>query len=685
MPDLGEIQSRGVALFERLLQAESRGNRVVSAATGQAFSWFNVDDADAAAGFSSRLAALVRSAADELDGLAAALDVAEQEAVAGDTAMVRQALSMFVTHNSSGRKLIKPRTVVGAPGLFVRSRQRQVGGPVQISHGGESPELDYWREDELANEHHEHWHQVYPFTGIPVRDFDAWVAETSLDDMVSILDALQPDTSWRQQLENSSPVSIAALFADLVGRGFDRQLPPHLRGLLNKANDRHGELFIYMHAQMLARYDAELLSNELARVEPFGPDAWPLPIPSGHHPIGLPFGRRRTAQTMPANAQDMLEALVAPIEDALALGRARGADGGDVELDPVLVGEMLEAAVPWTSVLDTNVYRGLHNTGHGILASLAEEQAGGVMNSTVVAIRDPIFWRWHKFIDNLAASWQDQQSPYLFDDQPDVVIRNAIPNDTVDPAPWASPDIVLVNTEALPAAEDPAEIGKALLGGDAWDTAPDAVAGAGAEAITDELTTMMVSRQTDAGVSQFLSHSPFGYYVRIENPDLQEKEVTVRVFLAPTEVAEDRRAWIEMDKFHTTLAPSSRNVLYRADTDSSVIKRPAERSPDEVTTPGSSAEESGYCDCGWPWTLLLPRGTTDGMPYRLIITCTDWQLDRVGEPAHCGSMSFCGAVDRYPDQRDMGYPFNRPFAQSIERTFAGMTGAGGRRLTIRRR
>ena len=46
-------------------------------------------------------------------------------------------------------------------------------------------------------------------------------------------------------------------------------------------------------------------------------------------------------------------------------------------------------------------------------------------------------------------------------------------------------------------------------------------------------------------------------------------------------------------------------------------------------------------------------------------------------------MSFCGAVDRYPDTRDMGYPFSRPFATSIPDTIRNLPAAAGRTVTIR--
>jgi hypothetical protein len=49
-------------------------------------------------------------------------------------------------------------------------------------------------------------------------------------------------------------------------------------------------------------------------------------------------------------------------------------------------------------------------------------------------------------------------------------------------------------------------------------------------------------------------------------------------------------------------------------------------------------------------------------------------------------MSYCGAVDRYPDTRDMGYPFSRPFAPgatAIQDTFMALECAAARSITIR--
>lgn len=682
MANLTDVQTRGQEVFRSLVQAELHPPAGFDLADqDRPFSWFHEPDAWEATALSIGLAARAFAAEDTADGLDHALDDAASAAESARPGMVRQALSMFVTHDPNGRFLIKPRTVEMAPDYFTPSPPPASQG-FDLSLGGASPELDYWREDSLANEHHEHWHQVYPFTGVArTRDFEALVTDIGLDELARVLTIWDSQTDWPAALAGASLQAIATFLADFIAAGQFQVLSVDDQRLFVKANDRHGELFIYMHAQMLARYDAELASWGLDPVEPWDTAAWSQPIPSGHDPIGLgaQFTRRETDAGLPGQWIQLLEDLQSPIDGALANGQAVRNDGTTVDLDPIIVGEMIEAAAPQTTELDTGrdaTYEGLHNTGHGVLAALAPAP-GGVMNNPVVAIRDPIFWRWHKHIDNLAASWADAQTPNPFDDGPPVQMRNTLDGGA---AAWASPDIVLVASDALPA--DPQAAGVETFGGANWDVDPAQATGPAATAVVTELITTEGQRPAPGGGSaMFLRHEPFSYYLRVENPGTEPVATTARIFLAPAGVIEQRRRWIEMDKFTVTVDPG-RQVIFRADSESSVIKRPAEPDPGNVGS-GASGEENGYCDCGWPYTLLLPRGTVDGSQYRLIAMFTDWETDRVGEPEHCGSMSFCGALDRYPDDRDMGYPFNRPFADSIESTFATLGSAAGTSLTIR--
>jgi hypothetical protein len=688
MATLAELRERGETLYTGLLTTQTgrppaRRARGLAAAPPRLFSWFDPHDAVASLSMAFRLAALAATRKRINDGLAAALDHVEAEAREVHPEQVRQAFALFVTHNRDGRRLGKPRTVAAAPKLFNPPPVR--GKKLAISIGGASPGLDYWREDALANEHHQHWHEVYPYTGLPPNDFRVWATNTSQADMVAILEAIAPGQNWAQQLQGATVEQLASLFAQVVqAQGIDT-LPANLYRLLFRLNDRQGELFFYMHQQMLARYDAELLSNGLTRVDAFEPAKWPQPIVEGHDPQGLPqFGMRPQNQTLDANAVSLLTSLDTEITNALAAASLLAADGGGVLIDDNLLGEAVEATVPQLRDLDPNSYGGLHNTGHGLISSLSNPR--GVMASTVTAIRDQIFWRWHKYVDDCSAVWQETQLAEPFGDAPVVTIRNgADENGRV--VPWGSPDIILCRTVDLPAGQDGSTVGEQFFGGDNWDSAFAAgPVGDGSFSIVDELTTTIASVQFGGRAVQYLTHEPFSYFIRLENPTANPADVTVRIYLAPASEEADRRAWIEMDKFLLTMPATTKAVIYRPDTDSSVVKRAIDLNPSRALSGDMNADGGSYCDCGWPYTLLLPRGTSDGMAFRLVVLVSDATVDLVPAPDQCGSMSYCGAVDRYPDARVMGYPFARPFAPAdtgIRDTFVALPNAAGRSLTIR--
>jgi hypothetical protein len=74
-----------------------------------------------------------------------------------------------------------------------------------------------------------------------------------------------------------------------------------------------------------------------------------------------------------------------------------------------------------------------------------------------------------------------------------------------------------------------------------------------------------------------------------------------------------------------------------------------------------AGDYKGYCGCGWPKNLLLPRGTHAGMKVSLYVLVTDWSKDRVDSEQLKSSVAYCGKQDiPFPDKRPMGFPFDRP-------------------------
>lgn len=677
MPTIDELRARSNELFTNLgARANARGART--------FSWFDADDATAAVGLAAQLALSTAMEPNEDEGLARALDLAEARADELGPDLVAQAMAIFVTHHTPARRLGKPRSVRIRPELFAPSRPADA----RASTPGPEPALDYWREDPFANEHHDHWHQVYPWPGLPrFGDLLVWAETSDRAGLAALLGALDPAPDWPAFLAAASPTEIRDRFLELVQpvipdwAAFTAGLPDAAYRVLFRLNDRQGELFFYMHSQMLARYDAERLSNGRARVVPFGPDQFAAPIPEGYVPNLAPYTDRPANEKLPQRDIDRLTQWQAALDTAIADQHLLREVGSPRAVESDTLGDAVEASQPQLTGLSRQSYPGIHNRGHGMFGRLPADQGNGVMNAPSVAIRDPVFWRWHKHIDDINTAWQDTQPPYDFSDAPAVVLRDALAGAA---PPWASPDVLLVSTAGLPADADPAALAAAAVGGAAFDSAIMAGPLPGGLVVVDELTTRMATSTLSSGQTiTHLTHDPFALVVRVKNLNTRPTPVTLRVFLAPADLADDRTAWMELDKMLVELPASGRAVVYRPDTEFAVVKKPAETDPQTVLDGENDPNDPNYCDCGWPYTLLLPRGTVDAMAFRLAVFCTDAARDLVRPSAECGSLSFCGAVERYPDTRDMGYPFSRPFPAAIAEIVLGLPSAAGRTVVIR--
>ncbi len=643
-----ELSERSTRLF-RDLSNETEATAPIDPVEG--FDPFNPQEVTSAGLLGLELALRAASELDDEDAISKVLDTAEAAARDHPAGLVRHALAIFATHTPRGRLVGKPRMMQMMPSAALPGLGR-VG--LEAATGPEAV-LDYWRENALANEHHQHWHEVYPSSGV-----------------------LRP---------------VAEIPAEIVNKietqGWNAVTEAELKQVF-RAQDRHGELFVYMHQQMLARYDAERLSNGLDPVRPLDADGLDAPIPEGFDPgpsLSPPFVPRPVDRKLSAGWTVQLGQWLGEIRLAIAQGAFRNSDGSVTQITPAILGDQIEAVHNiHRGAVDKARYGNLHNSGHGALSALAGA-GSGVMASTVTAIRDPVFYRWHKVIDNLAFDWQETRTPVDFSDAPPVSIAG-------EDQQWAAHGIVLLNSDSLPSDADAAlELCEELLGGTAWDTPVSqgtltSASGQGIE-VTDTLATRMKfvdfpdPADPNATVPvAYLAHDPFTLALRLSNTGGVDQGVTARIFLCPAERSEDRRFWIELDKFPITLAAGEKRVVLRSDTLSSVVKKPAEPElhPDLL----ADADGDPRCDCGWPYSLLLPKGTEAGMPFRLMVVLTDAALDSIAAPGTCGSLSFCGARDAlYPDRRDMGYPFDRPWSGAIADVTAATPCLAGRSLTIR--
>jgi len=611
-----DLLTRGTTRPGRAGEALRPGEPAVSP-PARPFSPFISEHLQRAVNLADRLMAIADETPGE-DGLRAALEEADR-AMADDPGAASHALMMFITHHPAGSQLPIPALEERHPEILDLST-RAVADMARKDIDPEAA-LAWFRTDPLANQHHEHWHVVYPHEGVP------------------------------------------------DGHGH----PP-------KVQDRQGEIFLYMHQQMLARYDAErLAAGGLAKVMPLSD--YRAPIAEGYEPelrgyISRPPGSlMRNVHPDPVHLPHWIYRVAEHEGHRDAIGTAVGSNKfiGEQPVEINSLGATVESTIASASRPN---YGDFHNMGHVLLALIGspDDIQHGVMWSTGTAIMDPVFWQWHRHVDDFAFRWQEAQPPSDFGDSPAVQMRST-------PA-GASEDVAVCAVASVDgsgaAGFDWAAWGERTFGGDAWQKPASDI-----EPATGELRTHIATRTAAGRGLPYLDHDDFVYVVRAENQHDAPTDVTVRIFLGPEASVEDRRTWIEMDKFHQQLRPRSRTVIVRPNRLSSVIQKPAHRPPQPRRIPGTDAA-ANYCNCGWPFNLLLPKGTPGGMSFRLMVMLTDWTIDQTGSDTACGSMSFCGARDaRYPDSRPMGYPFDRRFPNGVIATLAALPSVGMHAISIR--
>lgn len=478
--------------------------------------------------------------------------------------------------------------------------------PIEIPLDYTASDLDeehrvaYFREDIGINLHHWHWHLVYPFDGP--------------------------------------------------------------RSIVDK--DRRGELFYYMHQQMQARYNAERLSNNLSRVRRF--INWRDPIPEGYFPKldsqvasrtwpARPSGTvlkdiNRQADQVNFDIQD-LERFRDRIYEAIHTGAITNTKGERVPLTEKngvdILGNLMEASI---LSVNPNLYGDLHNSGH-VAISFAHDpdhrylESFSIMGDPATAMRDPIFYAFHAFVNDVFQEHKNTLTPYNNQqlDYPGIEIKGVEVQTPNMPA----------NTLSTYWSKSDVDLSRGL------DFTPRGP---------------ILARFTH------LNHAQFNYNILVNNRSSSVKRGTVRIFMGPKRderglpftLQNQKGLMIEMDKFQVTLRPGE-NKIERNSTQSSVtipFERTFRNLEDQNRPGGGPAlEQFNLCGCGWPQHMLVPKGNKGGFSMDLFVMVSDIQGDEIvqNEVGGCNdAASFCGVRDRkYPDARPMGYPFDRRLRDGV--------------------
>ncbi|XP_015524598.1 phenoloxidase 1 [Neodiprion lecontei] len=528
-----------------------------------------------------------------------------------NTNMFIYALSVAILHRPDTKNLPIPPLSEVFPekfmdgGVFSRAKEEAnlvpAGSrqPIVIPKDYTASDLDeehrvaYFREDLGINLHHWHWHLVYPFEAA--------------------------------------------------------------REIVNK--DRRGELFYYMHEQIMARYNLERLCNNLPRVKRL--INWQEPIPEGYFPKldSLVASRTWPSRTAGATLKDInrpVDQINLDIQDlirwrdrifnAIHEGAVKDTNERRIELTETeginILGNIVEASILSPN---RNLYGDMHNMGHVAISFCHDPdhrylESFGVMGDSSTAMRDPVFYRWHAFVDDIFQEHKNTLPPYTTQqiDYQGVQITDVqvvTPNQptNVFSTFWQQSDV---------------DLSRGL------DFTPRGA---------------ILSRFTH------LNHAPFRYRIAVNNNQGSARMGTVRIFMAPDKderglpftFREQRLLMIELDKFTVNLRPGNNTIERRSDESSVTI--PFERTfrnlDENRPVGGDSLAQFNFCGCGWPQHMLIGKGSKEGFPVTLFVMVSDINGDRITQNTETGcndAASYCGIKDRlYPDKRSMGYPFDR--------------------------
>lgn len=535
--------------------------------------------------------------------------------------VIRHALGIYLTHSADAqrRKITVPPLKDHA--MIVNKNATSTIGQKLTIEAGEvvTPDtmqgpaiLSYWREDYDYNDHHVHWHMVFPGTGMVVN------------------------------------------------------------GKNVKVIDRQGELFLYMHSQMVARYETEGICWGLPIVRPWNQyddilEAGYTPVPAlnqfyGSYPTFSSWWATKNPnipetkdQPMPrATLEKWRDNIYQAIRDGFFYTKKPDGSQGKVELNPEnchnLVGTVIEAESAALQILDDGstldagdpgtMYGNLHNFGHDKFAEmgyhnyLTKDNPYSLMISNFGSPRDAAFWPWHKHIQYFgrlsAARFPQDVTKYRAE------VRLAS---------------LVLQPQHLNQPGDNKQTG-----------------------ITTKLGPPAVNLMESKAK---LDHEPYQWSVQIAStqspaPTSDKPQViTLRFFIAARKLMSDYQNWIEMDKVSVTLTSSASKSVTRLDTDSTVSRKMGNYS--ELDAQWASS----WCRCGWPQNMMLPVGTPQGMDFLAFCMATNDVVDNVD--VKTPALSYCGSMQndrKYPDPRGMGYPFNREWTQLVAAPRSSSTPGG---------
>lgn len=428
-------------------------------------------------------------------------------------------------------------------------------------------------------------------------------------------------------------------------------------------NDRRGELYLFKHQQILARYYLERLSNGLGVIPTF---TWMDNIRTGYYPAlryynGDVFPSRDNYYNLYTehnyNDVDIVTTYERRIRDAIDRGFFTMHDGTVIDLTKPesieLLGEFIQGTM---DVTDKRFYGYMEYfakmlLGTSVTTMHQHRTIPSVLEHFETAMRDPVFYQLYKRIINYYWTFKTHLPAYKTDD----IRFKGVKIETV-------------------------EVDRLVTFFEKFDA--DITNVVDIETFDDTHTktdmykfgrkTQYEGKDVIITASQYrLNHKPFNVRMNVMSDTVQK--AVVKIFIGPKydefgveyTVNENRENFVELDHFVVDLV-SGTNVIDRNCQEFSRYIRDHTTYLDlykdvMLATEGKIkfAYDTYEKHCGFPWRLMLPKGTKGGMLFKFFFIVVPYTTTTTTTHTIDQTMATCVSFNEYVDNRSFGFPLDR--------------------------
>lgn len=430
------------------------------------------------------------------------------------------------------------------------------------------------------------------------------------------------------------------------------------KNYMTTTTDRRGELYLFKHQQILARYYLERLSNGMGVIPTF---SWMEDINTGYYPAltyynGVNFPARDNFYNLYTEYNyydiDTVTTYERRIRDAIDLGYFTWYDGTKYDLTKPesidVLGKFIQGI---TDVNEKRFYGYLEYFSRMLLGTSMttmnhHKTIPSVLEHFETSMRDPMFYQLYKRIINYYWSFKGHLPTYTHDDLmfDGVKIKTVVVDKLVTFFDTFYSDITnVVDIEKF---------------NDDTITKTDMHKfGRKANYMGDDI--IIKAKQYR------LNHKAFN--VRMDVLSDKTQKAVIKMFLGPkynefgfeyTSINENRENFVELEHFTVDLV-SGMNTINR--NCQQFAKFITDRTSfydlyKDVMMSTNSGMKFAYDKyekhCGFPWRLMLPKGTKGGMVFKMFFIVVPYVDTVATQEFTCGSYY-------YTDYRSYGFPLDR--------------------------